>query len=153
MRRAIRIGGMWLALGLVPCAESAAQEAGAPQPVQEDTAVTYRRTFIARPDGGRMEIRCDDPADTATITFLRRHMRSLALMFSRGDFSTPEYILKTTIPGTDVLYERRKKVRYTPENLPDGAAITIRTRDRQALEAVHRFLEFQAEAERRKRGS
>ena len=98
--------------------------------------------FDALPDGGRIELRRDrdDAGGTARI---RAHMRTIARAFAAGDFSTPALVHLTSVPGVDVMRDRRAAIRYEPIDLPRGAALRIRSSDATAVAAIHRFLAFQ----------
>jgi hypothetical protein len=98
--------------------------------------------FDALADGGRIELQRDrdDSAGTATI---RAHLREIGRAFASGDFGTPATVHVKTVPGADVMRERRAHIRYEPIDLPRGGALRIRTEDPRAIRAIHRFLAFQ----------
>jgi hypothetical protein len=103
--------------------------------------------FEPLPDGGRIELRAaaGDSVGAATI---RAHFRTLAEAFSAGDFSTPEFVHAEPVPGTEVMAERKSKIRYRPFDLPAGGGLRITTTDPAAVAAVHRFLAFQSREHR-----
>jgi hypothetical protein len=81
--------------------------------------------------------------DTAGVAPIRAHLRQIAEAFAEGDFETPGFVHAQMVPGTDVMKQRRTSIRYRYRELPRGGEVLIRTTDRQALEAIHAFLEFQ----------
>jgi hypothetical protein len=98
--------------------------------------------FDALPDGGRIELQrdSDDSVGAATI---RAHIRSIAVAFKSGDFSTPEFVHMKMVPGTKVMAEKRSVISYEARDLPRGAELRIQTTDREALAAVREFMVFQ----------
>jgi hypothetical protein len=103
---------------------------------------TSTHHFEALPDGGRIEL-VRDVDDSAGVARIRAHMRELARAFAGGDFSTPAFVHLQSVPGTKVMMARRALITYEAHDLPRGAELRIRTRDAEALQAVHEFLAFQ----------
>ena len=103
---------------------------------------TSTHKFDALPDGGRIELQRNEDDDEGTRT-IRKHMREIAAMFGSGDFSTPASVHMKAVPGVKVLAERKSKIEYTVTDLPRGAELRIRTRDKQALQAIREFMAFQ----------
>lgn len=104
---------------------------------------TSHHVFEDLSDGGRIVLVRDDPRDTAAVRTIRAHLRTIAAAFGRGDFSDPMLVHAETVPGTGVLRQRRARVTYTEHDVPGGGEVVIRTRDPEALAAVHAFLAFQ----------
>jgi hypothetical protein len=98
--------------------------------------------FDDLPDGGRIELQRDRD-DSAGIGAIRAHMRAIARAFAAGDFSTPAMVHLESVPGSATMRARRSAIRYEPIDLPRGAALRIRSDDREAVEAIHRFLAYQ----------
>ncbi len=103
--------------------------------------------FDSLPDGGRIELQANGD-DTVALRAIRRHLRGIARAFAAGDFSSPMLVHAEKVPGTGVMAERRASLRYTYNDVPRGGAVRIRTRDPQALAAVHEFLAFQRKEHR-----
>ena len=103
---------------------------------------TSQHVFEPLPDGGRIVLR-RDAADSAGTATIRAHMREIAAAFARGDFSTPGMVHAGVVPGTEVMRERRDRLRYEARDLPGGAEVRITTGDAEALRAVHAFLAYQ----------
>ena len=74
---------------------------------------------------------------------IRAHLRGIANAFSTGDFSTPAYVHMRDVPGTKVMTERRKQIRYVVRELRRGGELRITSSDSGAVRAVHEFLAFQ----------
>ena len=98
--------------------------------------------FDSLDDGGRIELQ-RDPADTAGVAEIRRHLAGIRDAFARGDFSTPAVVHAGSVPGTGVMRARREHIAYTFTPLLGGGEVRLRTTDPQALEAIHRFMAFQ----------
>jgi hypothetical protein len=107
---------------------------------------TSQHVFQDLPDGGRIVLENDDGTDTAAIGRIRAHMRDIATVFGRGDFTKPLEVHGVTVPGTDVMTARRAAITYEEVDRPRGAEVRIRTADTVAVGAVHSFLAFQREA-------
>jgi hypothetical protein len=103
--------------------------------------------FASLPDGGRIELQRDrdDSIGTAAI---RAHLRNIARAFSNGDFRAPFTVHEETVPGVEVMRERRSTIRYDVADVPRGAELRIRTTDPVAIDAVHRFLAYQGREHR-----
>ncbi|PYP77851.1 MAG: aspartate carbamoyltransferase [Gemmatimonadetes bacterium] len=98
--------------------------------------------FDALRDGGRIVLQRDRD-DSAGAVVIRAHLRSVARAFSAGDFSSPRAVHVDTVPGTAVMRARRAAIRYEVSDVPRGALLRIRSRDARAVEAIHRFLDYQ----------
>jgi hypothetical protein len=98
--------------------------------------------FDALADGGRIELQRDRD-DSAGTSVIRAHLREIARAFADGDFTTPATVHMTTVPGADVMRARRRLIVYEPTDLPRGAELRIRSRDPDAVAAIHDFLAFQ----------
>ena len=98
--------------------------------------------FDDRQDGGRIELQRDRDDGVGTKV-IRAHLRGIAKAFSTGDFSTPAYVHMRDVPGTKVMTERRKQIRYVFRALRRGGELRITSSDSGAVRAVHEFLAFQ----------
>jgi hypothetical protein len=103
---------------------------------------TSAHRFETLSDGGRIELQ-RDVSDSAGVRAIRDHLQAIARAFAAGDFSAAGTVHAQTVPGTDVMRERRAEIRYDFRPLPGGGAVRITTRDAEALRAVHDFLAFQ----------
>jgi hypothetical protein len=77
------------------------------------------------------------------VAQIRAHIRDIAKAFSAGDFSTPEFVHMSEVPGTRVMREKRSVIAYEPRDVPRGAELLIRTADPDALRAIHDFMAYQ----------
>jgi hypothetical protein len=98
--------------------------------------------FDALDDGGRIELQRDTD-DSVGVATIRAHIRAIAAAFKSGDFSTPEFVHMRMVPGTDVMAAKRDVITYEPHDLPRGAELRIRSKDPDAIAAIHRFMAFQ----------
>lgn len=99
-------------------------------------------------DGGAIEVVANEPTDSATRDEIRVHLSHIAQMFTAGDFQVPMFIHDKVPPGVPVMESRRAAIAYTFEPLPTGGRVRIATADKDALEAIHQFLEFQIDDHR-----
>lgn len=104
---------------------------------------TSTHVFEDLPDGGRIVLDRDDPADSAGIATVRAHMRSIVLAFEAGDFTQPFQVHDQVVPGTEVMAARREFIQYQSSDRPRGGEVRITTTDPAALAAIHEFLAFQ----------
>ena len=119
---------------------AAMQERGKAAMGVDQYSSTHRFDVLA--DGGRIELTRND-GDSADVARIRAHMREIARAFAKGDFSTPAAVHLRSVPGADVMAERRRYITYDPHDIPRGAELRIRTTDPEALRAIHRFMAFQ----------
>ena len=103
---------------------------------------TSAHVFEDLPDGGRVVLDRDDPADTAAIVTIRAHMRDIQAAFRAGDFTKPFAVHAQTVPGTAVMRARRAAISYEQIDRPRGGEVRIRTNDPEAVAAIHEFLAF-----------
>lgn len=99
--------------------------------------------FVLAADGGAIEVRVKDAADTANLTSIRAHLREIAGQFAAGDFQKPLMTHGETPDGVAEMTVHKTAIVYTFESLPAGGRVRIRTKNPVALEAVHRFLQYQ----------
>jgi hypothetical protein len=99
--------------------------------------------FPLRPDGGAVQVTTNDTADTASRDAIRAHLKEISEQFAKGDFSAPFATHNETIPGVATMQKLKPKLTYGYEELPQGAAVTIRSADKKAIAAVHDFLRYQ----------
>ena len=102
-----------------------------------------RHEFKIEPDGGSIAVDVKDAADLTTRDAIRAHLREIADAFSKGDFSKPLQTHAEVPPGVPVMTDRKERITYSCADTPHGAIVRIRTRDAQALDAIHAFLNYQ----------
>jgi TusA-related sulfurtransferase len=99
--------------------------------------------FRLLPDGGAIEVTVNDPKDTENIQAIRSHLTHIVTMFSNGDFSIPMFVHDRVPAGATEMKERRAEISYTLKPLPTGGRVRILTKNQDALNAIHDFLNFQ----------
>jgi TusA-related sulfurtransferase len=99
--------------------------------------------FRLLPDGGAIEVTVNDPNDTDDLQAIRMHLKHIVLMFSNGDFSIPMFVHSEVPPGTVAMKDRQADITYTFEEMSSGGRVRIVTQNRDALNAIHDFLNFQ----------
>jgi len=76
---------------------------------------------------------------------IRSHLNHIVTMFSNGDFSIPMFVHSQTPPGVTEMKDRRAEISFTLEELAAGGRVRITTKNADALNAIHDFLNFQIE--------
>jgi hypothetical protein len=103
---------------------------------------TSHHVFEDQATGGRIELQ-RDRNDAEGVTAIRAHLKTIAAAFKAGDFSAPALVHMTEVPGVRVMTEKRSAITYTFRELPRGGEVVIKTADKEAVGAIHQFLEFQ----------
>jgi hypothetical protein len=99
--------------------------------------------FVLYPDGGVIEVKANDAADTETRDQIRTHFTHIAKMFADGNFAIPMLIHQENPPGTDVMKQMKDRIAYKFEETPQGGRIRITSTDAKAVAGIHKFLVFQ----------
>src|SRR5262245_43393901 len=107
----------------------------------DQDAVTHH--FRLAPSGGSVEVTVKNEKDEAVIAAVRSHLRSIADDFARGVFDKPFQTHAEIPPGVPEMQKDRQKITYRYEDLPQGGAVRIDTKNARALEALHAFLRYQ----------
>jgi len=150
--------GMAAVLSIIVAAPAAAQHQHEQSHAQKDSAFhamqargriamgvdqyTSTHVFEDLPDGGRIELQ-RDVDDAEGVKAIRAHLREIAGVFAKGDFSTPAFVHMREVPGTQVMSKKHMVITYTFRELPRGGEVRIRTKDPEAIKAIHEFLAFQ----------
>jgi len=121
--------------------DEALQHRGAEAMGFDQAATTHHFRLFST--GGAIEVTVKDPADEANRKFIRTHLKEIADQFAAGDFDKPLMTHGEMPDGVAGMSQRRSEISYTFEGLPEGGRVRIRTADRQALDAIHRFLRYQ----------
>lgn len=128
--------------------EKTGHQAGAEKNGDEAMGFPHATTthhFRLLPDGGAIEVTVNDPKDAAGMQAIRSHLNRIVTMFSNGDFSIPMFVHSQTPPGVTEMKDRRAEISYTLEELAAGGRVRITTKNVDALNAIHDFLNFQIE--------
>jgi hypothetical protein len=94
-------------------------------------------------NGGAIEVTVNDTTDSQNMQASRSHLTHIVTMFSNGEFSIPMFVHDQVPPGVPVMKEKRAEISYSFEALPAGGRLRIKTRNPDALKAIHEFLRFQ----------
>jgi hypothetical protein len=94
-------------------------------------------------DGGAIELRANDPNDTAMIDMIRTHLREINASFVKSDFSTPMFVHGHAPDGVAEMKQLARRIRYRYEDVEHGGRIRVTSTDPKALAAIHDFLKFQ----------
>jgi hypothetical protein len=101
--------------------------------------------FFLNSDGGVIQVEASDSADAANRNEIRMHLGHIAKAFQSGDFDIPMFVHDTVPPGVREMKRLRKNIQYSFEETPNGGRVIIFSANKEALEAIHRFLRFQIE--------
>jgi hypothetical protein len=107
------------------------------------TATTHH--FLLNSNGGVIQVEAKDSADAANRNEIRMHLGHIAKAFQSGDFEIPMFVHDTVPPGVPEMKRLRKNIQYSFEETSDGGRVVISSANKEALEAIHRFLRFQIE--------
>lgn len=95
-------------------------------------------------DGGAIDVRVKDAADTENLKAIRAHLPHIATMFADGQFDAPMLVHDTKdVPGAADLTRLKSRLQYNFVETPTGGRVDIITTDKEALTALHVFLRFQ----------
>ncbi len=109
-------------------------------------ATTHHFTLLA--DGGVIAVEINGKHDDGTRDQIRSHLSHIAAMFRSNDFDVPMFIHDQVPPGVPIMKEKHDSITYTYEPTERGGQVRIKTRDSDALKAVHEFLVFQIQDHR-----
>jgi hypothetical protein len=101
--------------------------------------------FLLNPSGGVIQVEAKDSADSTNRNQIRMHLGHIAKAFQSGDFEIPMFVHDTVPPGVPEMKRLRKDIQYSFEETPNGGRVVISSANKEALEAIHRFLRFQIE--------
>ena len=121
--------------------QEAVAEAGAevmPFPLDETTHI-----FTDTQSGGRQDVVAGDPTDEDTVEAIREHLAEEAAKFQVGDFSDPEAIHGSAMPGLAALKAGFDQIDVQLLETTTGAAITYSTQDPEMVSAIHLWFEAQ----------
>jgi TusA-related sulfurtransferase len=94
-------------------------------------------------NGGVIEVRVNNRDDKPNIAAIRSHLKHIARMFSKGDFSTPMLVHDGVPPGTTTMKLMKTTIHYDYEEMPTGGRVRIEANDPIAVAAINDFLRFQ----------
>ncbi|HKR34856.1 MAG TPA: hypothetical protein VJT10_08450 [Steroidobacteraceae bacterium] len=95
--------------------------------------------FRMTEQGGIQRVVIKDSSAKEQVSLIQQHLKHEAERFQTGDFSDPEKLHGTDMPGLKDLQKGGSKMRVSYAALSDGAEITFSTGDRHLLTAIHRW--------------
>jgi len=95
--------------------------------------------FRMTDSGGVQSVVVKDAQDKGQITLIRQHLRHEAEAFQHGDYSDPASLHGRTMPGVSELESHHVSIAVAYSELPLGAALTFKTRDRHLVTEIHRW--------------
>ena len=105
---------------------------------------TTTHHFLLARDGGRIQVTANDARDGESITKIREHLRHIAEVFRKGDFTLPGLVHGTeTVPGVAAMKQHGADLTFTFAEIDRGGHVRISGTTPQAIAAVHDFLKFQ----------
>ncbi len=107
-----------------------------------------KHSFRLLEDGGAVEVRANDAADSESVDSIRAHLKQIAKDFTSGNFAKPEKIHGRIPDGVPAMQELGGRILYRYEELERGGRVRIRTSEPRGVEAVHQFLQFQIDDHR-----
>src|SRR6266850_3895334 len=107
------------------------------------TATTHH--FLLNSNGGAIQVEAKDSADSTNRNQIRMHLGHIAKAFQSGDFDIPMFVHDTVPPRVPEMKRLRKDIQYSFTETPNGGRVVISSANKEALEAIHRFLRFQIE--------
>jgi hypothetical protein len=110
-----------------------------------DNTTHHFRLYL---DGGAIEVTANDGKDSQNMQAIQSHLKHIATMFSNGEFSIPMFVHDQVPPGVPVMKDKRAEISYSFEELPAGGGVRIKTKNPDALKAIHEFLRFQIDDHR-----
>lgn len=99
--------------------------------------------FRSTPTGGEIMITALDPNDTETTEQIKNHVLDIQKDFTKSNFSKPFFIHAEEVPGTKVMTEKKDLIKYSIQNLGNGAILILDTRDDEVINAIHHFMNYQ----------
>ena len=95
--------------------------------------------FKMTESGGVERVVAKDPHAAGQIVLIQQHLRHEASSFQRGDYSDPQLLHGTAMPGLEELQKGASKIKVSYASLPAGAEIKFTTTDLHLLTALHRW--------------
>ncbi len=99
--------------------------------------------FIPTPFGGEIIITALNASDRETINQIKNHVLDIQREFSQGNFTRPFFIHAEQVPGTKVMFEKKDLIKYDKLEMNDGSKLILTTKDRQLINGINQFMEFQ----------
>jgi hypothetical protein len=107
-----------------------------------DQLATSHHFRLAR-TGGAIEVHVNDAENTNLKAAVAGHLRTIAMQFSQGDFSTPLQVHGETPAGVEALKRLSGDVTYAFEPGDLGGRVRLIGKSEEAVAAIHEFLRYQ----------
>ena len=95
--------------------------------------------FRMTESGGVQRVVAKVPGAADQIALIRQHLQHEAENFQRGNYSDPEMLHGSDMPGIKELKSGAPQIKVTYTAIPEGAEITFQTSDIHLLTAIHRW--------------
>lgn len=99
--------------------------------------------FVLTGTGGYIEVLVNTSTAETTRKQVRDHLKKISQEFADGVFTSPIATHAEVPAGVPVLQNRRALIQYSYAETKTGARVTITTKDRATLRALHDFLRYQ----------
>jgi hypothetical protein len=99
--------------------------------------------FKSTPTGGEILITALNNSDIETIKQIKNHISVIQKEFASGNFTKPFYIHAQDIPGTTIMGEKKDFIKYSINEIDNGATLILETKDKELVDAIHQFMAFQ----------
>jgi hypothetical protein len=93
--------------------------------------------------GGVIQVQANDKSDSESRDHIRMHLQHISKSFAAGDFEDPMDVHAETPPGVLTMKKLKTRIGFKYEATDNGARVVIRTHDKEALNAVHEYLQYQ----------
>ena len=93
--------------------------------------------------GGVIQVQANDATDSDSRDHIRVHLQHISKSFAAGDFKDPMDVHAEEPPGVPVMKKLKSNITYRYESIDRGGRVLIQTKDSDALEAVHEYLQYQ----------
>jgi len=100
--------------------------------------------FSKTDTGGIQQVIAKDKSDTGQIDHIRLHLSEITRQFQQGDYSNPEKIHGTAMPGlVELKAAKPGQIKIVYKELPDGAEISYATHIEKLKLAIHQWFDAQ----------
>ena len=99
--------------------------------------------FILTASGGYIDVSAKDVKDSSMRSEIQSHLKHIAVMFKEGNFEIPMLVHGESPAGVPALKKLKDRIAYAYRPAGNGGRITITSKDRDALAAIHDFLRYQ----------
>lgn len=105
---------------------------------------TIAHQFIGISNGGKIIITALNGSDRQTIGQIKNHVLDIQKEFADGNFTKPFFIHAQEVPGAEVMSDKKDLIKYSIFEMNNGSSLLLTTNDKELIDAIRRFMEFQA---------